>query len=75
MSTDESLPTIGTPPIFNEPPVRSCCQQRHWGVVCPDGKVMCCICFDRVEQDQLHTNQDGVTENMCKSCGTQESSH
>ena len=35
--------------------VRLCCGQRHSGTVCPDGMVMCCICFERVSQQQLNT--------------------
>ncbi len=27
------------------PPVRLCCGERHTGVVCPNGTVMCCVCF------------------------------
>lgn len=34
-------------------PVRLCCGQRHFGVQCPDGLVMCCICFKRVTVDHL----------------------
>ena len=35
--------------------VRLCCGQRHSGTVCPDGMVVCCICFERVSQQQLNT--------------------
>ena len=34
-------------------PVRVCCGQRHSDIQCPDGLVMCCICFDRVPIDHL----------------------
>ena len=48
-------------------PVRLCCGQRHFGVICPDGKVMCCLCFRSVSQDKLNVI-DGVKENVCKEC-------
>ena len=49
--------------------VRLCCGQRHSGTVCPDGMVMCCICFERVSQQQLNTI-DGKKEDVCKRCAT-----
>lgn len=36
-----------------QPPVRLCCGQRHFGPVCPDGKVMCCLCFQRFDRKDL----------------------
>jgi hypothetical protein len=45
-----------------EEPVRLCCGQRHWSVVCPDGLVMCCICFDRFEPN------DETREDVCWRC-------
>jgi hypothetical protein len=53
---------------LNEPPVRNCCFQRHWGVVCPDGKVMCCLCFERFELSELHVDDDGSREDVCLRC-------
>jgi len=53
--------------MLSEPPVRLCCFTRHWGVVCPDGRVMCQICFDRFEQDQLAVD-DGQKINVCQTC-------
>jgi hypothetical protein len=53
-------------------PRRLCCGQAHWGVVCPDGKVMCCICFHRFSQDELHADSDGVKWDICKSCKEDE---
>lgn len=52
-------------------PVRLCCGQAHWGVVCPDGRVMCTICFGRYEQDELHVDATGTTWDVCASCGPQ----
>ncbi len=52
---------------MNQPPVRVCCMRRHYGVVCPDGLVMCCICFDRFEVSAL-TVVDGETLNVCRGC-------
>lgn len=49
-------------------PVCLCCGQRHQAPVCPTGKVLCCICFECFEQDQLNVTQDGQKENLCKQC-------
>lgn len=57
---------------MNEPPVRLCCGQRHFGPVCPDGLVMCCLCFARVEQDALHITSDGSKEDVCAACAIEE---
>jgi len=59
---------------MNEPPVRLCCFKRHWGAVCPDGKVMCCLCFDRFEQSELNVTEDGSKEDVCKKCAEAERS-
>jgi len=55
-------------------PVRLCCGKRHWGVVCPDGKVMCCICFERVSQSDLNVLPNGKKEDVCKACAKMEQS-
>ena len=55
-----------------EPPVRLCCGQRHWGPVCPDGKVMCCVCYKRFEQDELNELPNGMKEDVCKECANKE---
>ncbi len=53
----------------DRPPVRVCCGKRHFGIVCPDGKVMCCMCFERFDQDQLSIDpKDGKKLNICKEC-------
>jgi hypothetical protein len=49
-------------------PVRLCCGKRHLGPVCPDGRVMCCLCFSRVDQDQLNVAANGQKEDVCKKC-------
>lgn len=54
-------------------PMRLCCFQRHYGVVCPDGKVMCCICFGRFEQSDLNVTDDGSREDVCIACAAHES--
>ena len=46
-----------------------CCSLRHWGPVCPDGLVMCCICYGRYLPDELHVDATGVTWDMCEGCG------
>lgn len=51
-----------------EPPVRICCGKRHGGVQCPDGKVMCCLCFERFLVTELATEEDGIPTNVCKPC-------
>ena len=54
---------------LTEPPHRLCCGQRHSGIICPDGKVMCCICFSRFSQDDRAVDpEDGLKRNACKKC-------
>ena len=49
--------------------VRLCCNQRHWGPVCPDGMVMCCVCYGRYEPGDLYVDATGTTWDMCAGCG------
>lgn len=68
----------GTPLNSNDllaAPVRLCCGKRHLGPVCPDGKVMCCLCFSRVDQDQLNVAANGQKEDVCKKCDELEKAH
>jgi hypothetical protein len=53
---------------MNEPPYRLCCGQQHWGPVCPDGKVMCCQCFERVDREKLYTDTNTTTWDVCQAC-------
>lgn len=53
-------------------PFRLCCGQQHLGPECPDGKVMCCLCFDRVSKEELHKDKDGCLENVCLKCAKRE---
>lgn len=53
-------------------PVRLCCGQRHWGAQCPDGKVMCCLCFGRFEVADLYSNDKGETWDICQTCNGME---
>ena len=53
-------------------PVRICCGRRHFGAVCPDGKVMCCLCYNRFDQDKLNTTKDGKKEDVCIECAQVE---
>lgn len=46
-------------------PVRLCCGLRHWGPVCPDDKVMCCICFERFSQEELYVDPGGIRWDVC----------
>lgn len=48
-------------------PIRACCGQRHMGARCPDGLVMCCVCFDRVPISRL-SSLDGRPQDVCLSC-------
>ncbi len=57
---------------MTEPPARLCCGQRHYGGICPDGKVMCRLCFERFSQDQLHVNERGEREDVCIRCHEME---
>ena len=52
--------------------VRLCCGKRHYGPMCPDGLVMCCICFGRFGTDQLNKDEDGQLEDVCKECAERE---
>lgn len=54
------------------PPVRLCCGQPHFGPVCPDGKVMCCLCFVRFDVADLHVTETGVPEDVCNGCAEME---
>ncbi len=56
-------------------PVRLCCGKRHWGAVCPDGKVMCQLCYSRFEIEDLHTTGGGHKEDVCKECAELEDRH
>ena len=59
-------PNLG--PVRPEPaPYRVCCLQRHWGPQCEDGKVMCCLCFDRFPVEELAL-EDGTPIDICKPC-------
>lgn len=53
-------------------PIRLCCGRPHDTVACPDGLVWCCLCFDRVEQDELWEDADGVKWDVCKMCKRDE---
>ena len=65
----------------NEAPIRICCGQRHYGPVCPDGLVMCCICGNRVTKDRLALVEEGdgaapdsapIYEDVCRTCRRRE---
>jgi hypothetical protein len=52
--------------------IRLCCGQHHGGPVCPDGLVMCCLCFSRFSESDLYVDQDGIRWDICTSCETSE---
>ena len=60
------------PEPLSTPPVRLCCLQRHYGPVCPDGKVMCCLCFGRFEVSELSVTVDGDRQDVCVPCAEAE---
>lgn len=53
-------------------PVRPCCSQRHYGPVCPDGRVMCCLCFNRFDISDLQQDSDGQRSDVCVNCAAIE---
>jgi hypothetical protein len=62
-------------------PIRNCCGKQHHGPVCPDGLVMCCLCFKRVSQDKLAVLEAGdglgiesapTYEDVCRACRRRE---
>lgn len=56
-----------------ETPVRLCCGQRHIGPICPDGKVMCQLCFDRFDTNDLAIDpEDGKKWDVCIECAANE---
>lgn len=57
-----------------EPPTRLCCGQQHVGARCPDGLVMCCICFSRVPPEDLVV-EDGQLVDVCLDCRSREKAH
>ena len=57
---------------LDEAPIRLCCMQRHWEAQCPDGKVMCCLCFERFDLDQLALDEDGSVTDICQACSDYE---
>ena len=58
--------------MLSGPPVRLCCSQRHAGVQCPDGLVMCAICFGRFTLGELNITRDGDWEDVCRACAEHE---
>ena len=56
---------------MNEAPVRLCCGERHDGVECKDGLVMCCLCFERFPIDEL-SMKNGERWDVCMSCAAEE---
>lgn len=53
-------------------PYRLCCGQQHWSVTCPDGLVMCCICFERVPSADVWEDDEGTRWDMCRECGREQ---
>jgi len=56
----------------DEAPVRLCCGLRHYGAQCPDGLVMCCLCFSRFPLGELYVDTDGVPVDVCQGCAAAE---
>lgn len=57
---------------LEDAPVRLCCNHRHYGALCPDGKVMCCLCFERFAVDELNVTEGGTLEDVCRDCAAME---
>lgn len=57
---------------MNVPDVRLCCGKRHQGTACPDGQVMCCMCFERVPVESLGVDTDGSPVDACRDCLREE---
>lgn len=56
-------------------PIKLCCfrpRSEHAGPQCPDGLVMCCLCFGRVGIDMLAVEDDGMKVDVCKPCRAAE---
>lgn len=65
----------------NDAPFRVCCGQQHFGPVCPDGLVMCPICFRRNPKERLHILEGGdgtdatsapIYSDVCRTCHERE---
>jgi len=54
--------------MHEDGPARLCCGQRHWGVICPDGQVMCELCYMRYAQNDLYVDEDRQKWNICIGC-------
>lgn len=70
-ATTKPLNIMTEPSKQIQAPVRLCCGQSHTGPVCPDGKVRCCLCFERVEPEALH-EVNGQKEDVCQKCAEAE---
>lgn len=58
--------------MIPEPPVRLCCGERHWGVVCLDGLTLCPICFERYAEHELYVDDAGQVWDVCVYCKSAE---
>jgi hypothetical protein len=54
--------------MVDHTPLRLCCGERHYGPMCPDGLIMCCICFYRVSLGELSEDETGAPIDVCKPC-------
>ena len=52
----------------SDPPYRLCCGQQHYSAQCPDGKVMCGLCYNRFDTSDLWVDDDGIWVDVCKVC-------
>lgn len=55
-------------------PVRLCCMRRHRGVRCPDGRVMCELCFGKFYDNELmgDAKDPSLRWDICLECGERE---
>ncbi len=66
--SDAEVSAAPVRPIF----LPLCCGMQHHGAACPDGRVMCCLCFSRFTEDELHMTADGMREDVCQACAEAE---
>lgn len=58
--------------MTTEAPVRLCCMNRHYGPQCPDGLVMCCLCFERWHVEQLAVDEHWTRVDVCGACAAKD---
>ncbi len=65
----------GSSSTVRMPPVRLCCMERHWGVLCADKTFMCALCFDKFPAHDAWRNEDNIAFDCCVPCKVAEAAH